>query len=236
MLCPNCKKEIADGAQFCPECGANLSQQVNPAPVNTPPEKQKKPVTKKWWFWVLIVIAAFILIGMFSGGSDDTDSDTPANNDSVVQADETTTEKTIIETTTPETTTEETTKVTTTEKPALSESEYKASCSSITYKDIARQPDSYKGQNIMFTGEVMQVSESSYSNKVVLLIQVTKDQYGYWDDLVYVTYTLPEGAPRILEDDIVKFYGECKGTYTYETVMGSNNTIPSVSALYIDIQ
>ena len=21
MLCPKCKKEIADGAQFCPECG-----------------------------------------------------------------------------------------------------------------------------------------------------------------------------------------------------------------------
>ncbi len=225
MLCPNCKKEIAEGTQFCPECGANVSQ---------PKAKQKKPVTKKWWFWVLIVIAVFVVIGMASGG--DTDSDTPANNDSVVQADETTTEKPIIETTTPETTTEETTKVTTTEKPTLSESEYKASCSSITYKDIARQPDSYKGQNIMFTGEVMQVSESSYSSKVVLLIEVTKDQYGYWDDLVYVTYTLPEGAPRILEDDIVKFYGECKGTYTYETVMGSSNTIPSVSALYIDIQ
>lgn len=92
MLCPNCKKEIADGAQFCPECGVNLSQQVNPAPVNTPPEKQKKPVTKKWWFWVLIVIAAFILIGMFSGSDENTEnSDTPVNNDSIVQTNETTT-------------------------------------------------------------------------------------------------------------------------------------------------
>lgn len=80
MLCPNCKKEIAEGVQFCPDCGANLSQK---------PAKQKKPVTKKWWFWVLIVIVAIALISAVGGGSDD--SDTPANNDSVVQSDETTT-------------------------------------------------------------------------------------------------------------------------------------------------
>ena len=81
MLCPNCKKEIAEGVQFCPDCGANLSQK---------PEKQKKPITKKWWFWVLIVIVAIALISAVSGGGSD-DSDTPANNDSVVQSDETTT-------------------------------------------------------------------------------------------------------------------------------------------------
>lgn len=81
MLCPNCKKEIAEGVQFCPDCGANLSQK---------PAKQKKPVTKKWWFWVLIVIVAIALISAVSGGGSD-DSDTPANNDNVVQSDETTT-------------------------------------------------------------------------------------------------------------------------------------------------
>jgi predicted nucleic acid-binding Zn ribbon protein len=81
MLCPNCKKEIAEGVQFCPDCGANLSQK---------PAKQKKSVTKKWWFWVLIVIVAIALISAVSGGGSD-DSDTPANNDSVVQSDETTT-------------------------------------------------------------------------------------------------------------------------------------------------
>ena len=39
MLCPNCKKEIAENTQICPGCGA----QVNPAPANTPTEKQKNP-------------------------------------------------------------------------------------------------------------------------------------------------------------------------------------------------
>ncbi len=227
MLCPNCKKEIADSAQFCSGCGANINQTVYNTPV-TPQIKQKKPVTKKWWFWVLIALAALMLIGIIGGGDEEAVNQTGGE---IVTQSASTTKETTVESTKPETTTEITTKA-----PAMSEDEYKASCISLSYKDIARQPDLYEGESIVFTGEVMQVQESSYSNRLILLIEVTKDQYGYWDDLVYVTYTLPEGAPRILEDDIVKFYGECQGTYTYETVMGSSNTIPSVSALYIDIQ
>ncbi|MBO5935712.1 MAG: zinc ribbon domain-containing protein [Clostridia bacterium] len=224
MLCPKCKKEIADGVQFCPECGVNVAN-------------KKKPVTKKWWFWVIIAVAFIVIIGA-AGSSGEDENNTDVNNSGVVQS----TETTVVEVTTVEKTTEKeiTEKQTTTAKqseaPAMNESEYKASCESIGYKDIARQPDTYKGRNVVFTGEVMQVQESSYSKNVVLLIKVTKDNYGYWDDAVYVTYKLPDGAPRILEDDIVKFYGECEGTYTYETVMGSSNTIPRVSALYIDLQ
>lgn len=214
MLCPNCKKEIPDGVQFCAICGANVNAPVQPA------TKQKKPVTKKWWFWVIIVVVAIGLISAISGGGDET----------VPTGGETTTQNSPIETTKAETTKAETT------NSSISEIDYKAACEIVAYKDIARQPDTYAGKNIMFTGEVMQVDENSYTDDIVLLIQVTQDEYGYWDDLVYVTYTLPDGAPRILEYDIVKFYGECEGTYTYETVMGSNNTIPSVSARYIDIQ
>ena len=81
MLCPNCKKEIAEEVQFCPECGTNLSQKT---------AKQKKPVTKKWWFWVLLVIVAIAFISIVSGGGSD-EPDAPANNNSIVQSDETTT-------------------------------------------------------------------------------------------------------------------------------------------------
>ncbi|MBR5497455.1 MAG: zinc ribbon domain-containing protein [Clostridia bacterium] len=216
MLCPNCKKQIPDGTQFCPECGANTA-------ANVAPVQKKKPITKKWWFWVIIAVVVIVFISAASGSDDSSDSS--VNSGAVV----TTTEKV------DETTTEKIT-VTTTEASTLSEAEYTASCESIPYKDIARMPDNYVGKNVVFTGEVVQVMESSYSNNVTYRIDVTKDEYGYWDDTVYVTYELPEGAPRILEDDIVKFYGICEGTYTYETVLGSSLTIPSVEALYIDIQ
>lgn len=218
MNCPNCNKEISDGNSFCPECGSPL----NAAPA-AKPAKQKKPITKKWWFWVIIALVVIVIIGSAASGDEKEKAPAVAEISSTTAA--STTEK--------ETTTQ---KVTTTEAPTLSESEYKASCENVAYKDIARQPDLYNGKNVVFTGEVVQVQESSWSNETIYRINVTRGEYDIWEDTVYVTYKLPEGAPRILEDDIVTFYGVCKGTYTYTSVMGSNITIPSVDALYIDIQ
>ncbi len=79
MLCPNCKKEIPDGAQFCSNCGANFAAQPQ-QPVSYPvqqPAKQKKPITKKWWFWVIIALVVIVLIGAIGGGGED-DSTSPA--------------------------------------------------------------------------------------------------------------------------------------------------------------
>lgn len=87
MLCPNCKKEIPDGTQFCPECGAGVNADVKPA-------KIKKSITKKWWFWVIIVVVVIALIGAV-GGSDDTDAPVDSDNNAVVdQNDDKTTETT----------------------------------------------------------------------------------------------------------------------------------------------
>lgn len=75
MYCPNCKKEIADGLSFCPECGAQLGASVAPV-------KKKKPITKKWWFWVIIVVVVLALISAVAGGGKDeqTDNNTPVVN------------------------------------------------------------------------------------------------------------------------------------------------------------
>lgn len=207
MLCPKCKREIADNVQFCPECGTGIAA-----------KKKKKPLTKKWWFWLIIIFLFIACIGTI-GGEDDVSSNPTEIISENINIDNPT---------------DNTTSATSTTS-AITEDEYKASCESVAYKDIARLPDDYKGKQVVFTGEVIQVQESSWSKSTIYRINVTKDQYGYWDDTVYVTYKLPEGAPRILEDDIVTFYGQCEGTHTYETVLGSNITIPAVSATYIDI-
>ena len=67
MLCPKCKKEIADGVQFCPECGADVS-------------KKKKPVTKKWWFWVIIAVAFIVIIGAAGSSGEDDSADSVDKN------------------------------------------------------------------------------------------------------------------------------------------------------------
>lgn len=112
--------------------------------------------------------------------------------------------------------------------------EYKKNCQTYDYKTIFRYAEDYKGKDVKYTGKVVQVIEgytmTSYR------VNVTKDKWGYYDDTVYVTFYDSNGnTPRILENDIITFYGTLGDLYTYETVMGASVTIPSVLATYIDI-
>lgn len=111
---------------------------------------------------------------------------------------------------------------------------YKAECVSYTYEEIARNPDAFKGNYAKFKGEVIQVIEDG--NDYTLRVNITEGRY-YWDDTILVIYTKKDSSePRILEDDIVWMYGKLAGTYTYETVMGSQLTVPFYQAEYIDIE
>ena len=174
-------------------------------------DKRRKILT------VVLVLFAFALGAFFASPSD---------------ADEvkTTTEKTT-------SSTKQTTS-TTTEKPEMSKKEYKSSCEQLNFSKVVRNPDKYKGKLYKFVGEVIQCEETSAflsDDKILTLrINVTKDEYGFWDDTVYVTYTLTAGKDRILEDDIVTVYGECDGAETYTSVLGNSVTLPAFNAEYIE--
>ena len=114
----------------------------------------------------------------------------------------------------------------------MSESAYKAKCKTISYTNLARNPSQYEGQYVKYNGKVVQVMESSFYK--AYRVNVTKNRY-YYDDTVYVTYITFEDGNRVLEDDIITFYGEYDGLYSYETVMGATVTIPKVNAKYIEI-
>jgi hypothetical protein len=107
---------------------------------------------------------------------------------------------------------------------------FKAECKSIAYDDLARNPESYKGEKVVFTGKVVQTMEQSGVG--VLRVNVTKTRFGY-DDTVYVLYTV-DSSNRILEDDIVTLYGYSMGLYTYETVLGASVTIPEILVSYVE--
>jgi len=228
MFCPNCGKVIDDNALICPECGKSTTVNNAPKymPPNTYPAYQAPNIKKKKIKGSTIVIIIAVIIGLFIlgaifGDGNDSNTTTNGNNSSAISNQNSTKKPT-----------ESTTKPTTV-SPAQTKEQYINSCKTVAYKDIARTPDTYKGQNVKFKGEVIQVMEGVLSN--TYRINVTKGDYGLWDDTVLVTYTLPSGAPRILEDDIVTFYGACTGTTSYESVMGGQITIPSVTAKYIDI-
>ena len=116
---------------------------------------------------------------------------------------------------------------------SVSPETYKASCENISYDELARNPDSYTGKRLKFTGEIIQVIEDG--NTATYRINVTQGDYGLWDDTVLVYYRFSDGQSRFLEDDIVTFYGMSGGLYTYESTIGASITVPLVYAEYIDL-
>ena len=120
------------------------------------------------------------------------------------------------------------------EEAKKAKKDYIAACKTYKYKDIARNPNNYEGKKAKFTGKVIQVQEGTL--ETVLLVDVTKDKYGYYDDTMYVTYfPSSDYESRILEDDIITIYGELAGIKTYETVLGASVSIPQIDAKYIVI-
>lgn len=109
---------------------------------------------------------------------------------------------------------------------------YKTQCENYSYEELARNPESYKGKFVCMTGEVIQVLEDG--STLNLRINVTEGTYT-WSDTVMVVYTYKTGESRLLDDDIVTFYGLSGGTHTYTSVMGAEITVPIVYAQYIDL-
>ena len=99
-----------------------------------------------------------------------------------------------------------------------------------SYEDILRYPDKHRGEQVQIYGKVLQKMTSGSS--VILRVGTTNR---YYDSVFYVTYLSTAIDASVIEDDFVTIYGKCTGTKTYETVMGSSVTIPSMTAEKISI-
>lgn len=108
----------------------------------------------------------------------------------------------------------------------------KSEAKTIPYKTLARTPDDYKGASVTYTGKVIQVQEEG--NNVGLRVNVTKNSYGY-EDTMFVVYDKGIVKGRVLEDDIITFWGTSKGLLTYKTVLGAEMTIPQVLATIVEV-
>ena len=99
----------------------------------------------------------------------------------------------------------------------------------ITYNQLARTPDDYKGEKCKFRGKVVQVMEEE--SIVVMRLAVN----GNYDNILYVMTTSKAlNNERILEDDYITVYGTSAGIYTYTTVLGASVSIPNMVVTKID--
>lgn len=112
------------------------------------------------------------------------------------------------------------------------EKAYKAKCKKISYKSLARTPGEYKDAYVKFSGRVVQVCSEASSSLYYSTYRVATS--GKYDNVVYIYVDNYGSGSRILEGDKITFYGKFDGLYTYETVMGSSLTIPSIKVEYID--
>jgi hypothetical protein len=107
---------------------------------------------------------------------------------------------------------------------------YIAKCNTYSYKDIARNPDNFKGKYAVFTGKVDMVLESKAGVGLLVRVMIGKDA-SYKEILYVVDMRATKEEGRILEDDIIKIYGELDGLGHWA---GSN--YPRLIGKYIEIK
>lgn len=108
----------------------------------------------------------------------------------------------------------------------------KSEAKTIPYKDLARNPDQYTLASVKYTGKVIQVQEDG--NNVGLRVNVTKNTYGY-ENTMFVAYDKSIVKGRVLDDDIISFWGNSTGLLTYKTVLGAEMSIPQVLARIVEV-
>lgn len=96
----------------------------------------------------------------------------------------------------------------------------------VTYDQIARNPDDYQDSEVKLSGQVMQVQNAHNGSVVLLWLNDDPDQ------LVMVGINkdyMPDNG-NILEDDEITVYGTGDGTQKYDTTSGAKNEVPFVRA------
>lgn len=108
-------------------------------------------------------------------------------------------------------------------------------CVSIPYDDLERNPNKYEGKYAVYTGQVVQVCSEGASASY--RVSVGQGLFDLWiEDIVYVEYSRKsKSEPRVLEGDMITFYGTVRGLESYTSVEHINISIPFVEAEYITI-
>lgn len=99
----------------------------------------------------------------------------------------------------------------------------------ITYDQLARTPDDFKGKKAKFSGEVIQVIEDNGETDLRIAVN------GNYDTVLLVAYDPKISSTRILENDNVTVKGVSEGIYTYDSTLGGKISVPFMEVKEITI-
>lgn len=190
-------------------------------------EKEKKLIYKKWWFWVIII---FIIGAIGSITETNNTIEASSNIQSEVKQESEEEKQQRLE---QERIAKEKEEAERDARKKEEEQKFKAEAENLTYEQLARNPEKVKGKKVKLTGQVIQTLQGGTS--VDLRINITKDSYGHYSDTIYALYIPKEGEDKILEDDIITFWGTACGDYSYTSVLGSTITLPFINISYLEI-
>jgi hypothetical protein len=221
--CQECKREISSAAVACPHCGYPVAQ-TKVATASTPASSPSTDFqhehgstsigsTPALWLWLIICFGLVAIVFFVTSG-------VPSNRPSIAS------------TPPPSVATPD---------PAEKRRQEEARIASIRsaalrmdYASLAREPTKYARMVVTFSGKVIQVIENG--SDVHLRVNVTKDdRLDMWNDTMLVSYQRRSGVePRILDNDIVRFYGTYQGIMSYTAVLGQTIQIPHVMAAVLE--
>lgn len=98
----------------------------------------------------------------------------------------------------------------------------------ISYDEMARNGDKHKGEKLQISGKVLQVTDTDEGGAMlrvstrdniddVYIVDISKD---LWKD------------KRLLEDDVVTFYGTVYGLYSYSSTGSGKITVPALITVF----
>lgn len=240
--CPNCGFEVGEN-DICDSCGYDVTKEkyvlsdlvdneksnvILSAVDEMEKEKKKHQRSKNLAYAVIAAVAMVVLISAYnilihnlSDSSNNVSQNTTTNNS---------TQSISKPTATPMRTPAPTPAPTVDPVVAQRMAEEKAAAEAksyetgITYDQLARTPNNYKGQKVKFSGEVVQVIEGTVETQLRLAVN------GDYDCILFCRVPKAKTTDmRILEDDYITIMGVSNGLITYESTLGGHITIPDVS-------
>ncbi|MGH1263286.1 toxin regulator [Bacillus cereus] len=92
----------------------------------------------------------------------------------------------------------------------------------ITYDQLARTPDQFKGEKVKLKGKVVQVMEGTGKTQIRLAVGSN------YDTILFGEFDTSIVQSRVLENDVITVMGSSTGILTYKSTMGGNISIPGM--------